>query len=155
MCILGQVSIQTLFKRKVWIKLKSLLFKTTSLIFRYLKNKPFATFKWPFATCAEWRMGWTTLAKSIKRKSISSTHVYTSVDTIMLVKRNGSFCANLCAHGHLLFGLNGWWNWPLESISPIFYERNCADFRAPIKSLTLTSSTKKALCETYLQKSRA
>jgi hypothetical protein len=32
-----------------------------------------------------------------------------------------------------------------ESISPTFYERNCTNFLAPIKSLTFTSSTKK-LC---------
>jgi hypothetical protein len=32
-----------------------------------------------------------------------------------------------------------------ESISPTFYERNCANFLSPIKSLTFTSSTKK-LC---------
>jgi len=32
-----------------------------SLILSYLEMKPFATFKWPFATCGEWRMGWTTL----------------------------------------------------------------------------------------------
>jgi hypothetical protein len=31
----------------------------------------------------------------------------------------------------------------LESISPTFYEGKCANFLAPIKSLTLTSSTKK------------
>ncbi len=30
-----------------------------------------------------------------------------------------------------------------ESISPTFYERNCANFLAPIKSFTFTSSTKK------------
>jgi hypothetical protein len=30
-----------------------------------------------------------------------------------------------------------------ESISPTFYERNCANFFALIKSLTFTSSTKK------------
>jgi hypothetical protein len=31
----------------------------------------------------------------------------------------------------------------LESISPTFYEHNCANFLAQIKSFTFTSSTKK------------
>ncbi len=31
-----------------------------------------------------------------------------------------------------------------ESISPTFYERNCANFLAQVKNLTFTSSTKKA-----------
>jgi hypothetical protein len=30
----------------------------------YSEIKPFATIKWPFATCGEWRMGWTTLVRS-------------------------------------------------------------------------------------------
>jgi hypothetical protein len=42
----------------------------------------------------------------------------------------------------------------MESISPTFYERNCADFLAPIKSLTFTSSTKK-LCAKLLYEKAA
>jgi hypothetical protein len=42
----------------------------------------------------------------------------------MSVKLNGSFVAQ-------------------ESILPTFYERNCANFHVPIKSLTFTLSTKK------------
>jgi hypothetical protein len=41
-----------------------------------------------------------------------------------------------------------------ESISPTFYECNCANFLAPIKSLTFTSSTKK-LCAKLLYKKAA
>ena len=55
----------TVFHRKVWIKLQMPRlvpnFAQNNPILRYLESKPFATFKWPFATCGEWRMGWTTL----------------------------------------------------------------------------------------------
>ncbi len=48
---------------QVWINLKKLFFyylvqNQKSLFLRSLETKPFATFKWPFATCGEWRMGW-------------------------------------------------------------------------------------------------
>jgi len=53
---------------KLQIKIKKLLISTLNLMFaqnvgilKYLESKPFATFKQPFATCGEWRMGWATL----------------------------------------------------------------------------------------------
>ena len=55
--------------RKVLVKLgipgMVLNFDQNIPILRHLKSKPFATFKWPFATCDEWRMGWTTLVYTI------------------------------------------------------------------------------------------
>jgi hypothetical protein len=33
-----------------------------SLILRFFEIKPFATLKWPSATCGKWRMGWTNMS---------------------------------------------------------------------------------------------
>jgi hypothetical protein len=49
---------------------------------------------------------------------------------------------------NVIFGVS------LESILPTFYEHNCANFLAPIKSLTFTSSTYK-LCAKLLYKKAA
>ncbi len=42
-----------------------------------------------------------------------------------------------------------WWNWHLESISPTFYESNCANFLTPIKSLTFKSKHKKSFLSNF------
>jgi hypothetical protein len=43
----------------------------------------------------------------------------------------------------------------LESISPTFYWRNCANILAQIKSLTFTASTKKLRAKLSCEKMRA
>ncbi len=54
-----------------------------------------------------------------------------------------AFGMHLLKHTHILSLFHT--NTPLclVSISPTFYERNCANFLAPVKSLTFTSHTKK------------
>ncbi len=37
---------------------------------KYLVTAVFAILSWPFATCGVWRMGWTTLSKSISESLI-------------------------------------------------------------------------------------
>ena len=53
----------TLISYQDLIKKCELILKNSQsvAILKYLETEPFATLKRPFATCGEWRMGWTTL----------------------------------------------------------------------------------------------
>ena len=58
---------------KCELKLKTLIFAQNITILKYLEIEPFATFKQPFATCGEWRMGWTTLLYTMVPLSLPRT----------------------------------------------------------------------------------
>ena len=50
---------------KLNILSQNLIFVQIIAIWECLEMEPFATFKWPFAICGEWRMGWTTLTQMV------------------------------------------------------------------------------------------
>jgi len=63
-------------KSKLSRKILIFVLFTKNIQFFYVWKQSLATFKWPFVTCGEWRMGWTTLIQNVeplKRKQNDGT----------------------------------------------------------------------------------
>jgi hypothetical protein len=61
--LLGQLSsVFQVLSGKCEIKWKKPNFVKNISFLKYWETLLFATLNWPFATCGEWRMGWTTLS---------------------------------------------------------------------------------------------